>query len=239
LNSLEILYYNESAAGNPTSYTYEHSLNFGYIATKSVRYNISSTGWNGQYLPAYAFNTPFFQHPYTDFHLNYEGSAFTYTKAITTYKFTDISNFTPTSWSWDFGDGIGTDNVKNPTYTYTTNGTYSVCLTATSATKTYTSCRSIKITNVGVDNVSEFTLGNVYPNPISIGTMMNIPVELNGTSNQAIVKVYNTVGAVVSETKQTVNEKVTVSTENLTAGMYMFSVEINGQKTTGKFSVVE
>lgn len=49
--------------------------------------------------------------------------------------FTDLS--TPGSalingWAWDFGDG-GTSNVKNPTYTYTADGTYDVQLTVTDA----------------------------------------------------------------------------------------------------------
>jgi PKD repeat protein len=239
LNGCNLLCYEETSGADITSNSSDFSYNLGSFANTEIRYNMAG-GWNGVYITTLAYSAGFFpEHAYIDYHLNYEGAAFTYTKAITTFKFTDISNFTPTSWSWDFGDGIGSDNVKTPTYTYTTNGTYTVCLTASSASKSYTSCRIVKVTNVGVDNVSEFTLGNVYPNPVTIGTMLNIPVDLNGTSNQAIVKVYNTVGAVVAESNQTVNENVTVSTENLTAGMYMFSVEINGQKTTGKFSVVK
>jgi PGF-pre-PGF domain-containing protein len=46
--------------------------------------------------------------------------------------FTDASTNTPTSWSWDFGDG-GTDTVQNPTYIYTSPGTYTVSLTASNA----------------------------------------------------------------------------------------------------------
>ena len=34
-----------------------------------------------------------------------------------------------TAWSWDFGDGIGTSTLRNPTYAYTDPGTYSVTLT--------------------------------------------------------------------------------------------------------------
>jgi len=35
-----------------------------------------------------------------------------------------------TSYSWDFGDGIGTSTEENPTYTYTDGSTYNVTLTA-------------------------------------------------------------------------------------------------------------
>jgi Zn-dependent metalloprotease len=45
-------------------------------------------------------------------------------------NFSDFSTNGPTSWLWDFGDG-GTSTLQNPVYTYTSNGTYDVTLTAT------------------------------------------------------------------------------------------------------------
>ena len=50
-----------------------------------------------------------------------------------TVNFTDLSTDAPTSWDWDFGDGIGTSTVANPSYTYNNVGTYTVSLTATNA----------------------------------------------------------------------------------------------------------
>jgi len=47
-------------------------------------------------------------------------------------QFTDQSLNVPTSWLWNFGDG-NTSGQQNPTHTYTTNGTYSVSLSATNA----------------------------------------------------------------------------------------------------------
>ncbi len=48
-----------------------------------------------------------------------------------TVDFTDLSSGSPTSWSWDFGDGVGTSTVQNPSYTYDADGAYTVSLTAT------------------------------------------------------------------------------------------------------------
>ncbi|OPY36104.1 MAG: PKD domain protein [Methanoregula sp. PtaU1.Bin051] len=49
-----------------------------------------------------------------------------------TVKFTDLSTNSPTSWSWDFGDGDGTNATQqNPVHTYTSAGMYTVKLTAT------------------------------------------------------------------------------------------------------------
>lgn len=48
--------------------------------------------------------------------------------------FTDAStdsDGTIVGWSWDFGDGIGTSSLQNPTYTYASPGSYDVILTVT------------------------------------------------------------------------------------------------------------
>jgi PKD repeat protein/FtsP/CotA-like multicopper oxidase with cupredoxin domain len=51
-----------------------------------------------------------------------------------TVAFTDGSSNTPTSWTWDFGDGgISNIHLQNPMHTYMSGGTYSVTLTAANA----------------------------------------------------------------------------------------------------------
>lgn len=59
---------------------------------------------------------------------------FTSSCVKTATQFTDLStapNSQLSSWFWDFGDGIGTSTVQNPTYTFTTSGTYNVKLRVT------------------------------------------------------------------------------------------------------------
>lgn len=73
-------------------------------------------------------------------------------------NFTDLSANSPTSWSWDFGDG-GTSTGQNPSYTYNTQGTYTVQLTVSN---TYGSASEIKedfiIVSVGdIHPVADFT----------------------------------------------------------------------------------
>lgn len=50
-----------------------------------------------------------------------------------TVNFGDMSIYGPTSWLWDFGDG-NVSTQQNPTHTYASAGTYTVCLTVTNAT---------------------------------------------------------------------------------------------------------
>ncbi len=49
-----------------------------------------------------------------------------------TVNFTDASSNSPTSWSWDFGDG-GSSTAQNPSHEYTSAGDYTVSLTATNS----------------------------------------------------------------------------------------------------------
>jgi len=68
-----------------------------------------------------------------------------------TVTFTDLSTYSPTSWSWDFGDG-GTSTTQNPSHTYTSEGTYTVTLTATN------SCGSDDEVKTGYITVTEPTV---------------------------------------------------------------------------------
>ncbi|MDD3135788.1 MAG: DUF2341 domain-containing protein, partial [Methanoregula sp.] len=47
-----------------------------------------------------------------------------------TIRFTDTSANYPTTWSWDFGDGI-TSTLQNPVHTFAADGNYTVTLSAT------------------------------------------------------------------------------------------------------------
>ena len=72
-------------------------------------------------------------------------AGFLFTTTDQTATFTDAS-LGAVSWAWDFGDGAGTDSVQNPTYTFLTDSTYYVCLTATDACGNMdTICDSVKV----------------------------------------------------------------------------------------------
>ncbi|WP_440950380.1 PKD domain-containing protein [Methanosphaerula subterraneus] len=64
-------------------------------------------------------------------------------------QFTDASTGSPTSWSWDFGDG-NTSAVQSPVHNYTVAGNYTVNLTATNAGGSNTSVKTnyIRVTSL-------------------------------------------------------------------------------------------
>jgi PKD repeat protein len=70
--------------------------------------------------------------------------------------FTDTSLYTPTSWSWDFGD-TGSSTVQNPSHTYTTPNTYTVSLTATNAGGSDSETKVDYITATVQTPVADFT----------------------------------------------------------------------------------
>jgi len=70
--------------------------------------------------------------------------------------FTDLSLNEPTSWDWDFGDG-GTSTIQDPIYTFATDGTFEVCLTATNTEGSASVCKDVTITNTPKVPVVDFS----------------------------------------------------------------------------------
>ncbi len=82
------------------------------------------------------------------------------------YSFTDLSSNTPTTWLWDFGDGNGS-TLQNPSYIYANLGTYEVCLTATNAGGSNTSCKEIIYNLTATENIFSVIDVRLFPNPTS------------------------------------------------------------------------
>ena len=74
--------------------------------------------------------------------------------APVTITFTDISSPTPTSWLWDFGDGM-TSVLQNPSHTYTEGGDYRVTLTASNHIGSDTATLTIPIRAPGEPGTSD------------------------------------------------------------------------------------
>lgn len=102
-----------STAQNPT---YQYSASGTYSVTliaTSAQGCIDSLTQTATVLPAPLANftaTPEFQSPFENI------------------DFLDGSTGNVTSWSWDFGDGIGTSTSQNPSYAYNAYGVYTVIL---------------------------------------------------------------------------------------------------------------
>ena len=81
-------------------------------------------------------------------------------------NFTDESTGNITSWSWDFGDGLGSSTEQSPTYTYDNAGTYPVILTVTGPNGTDTETKNDYIVVGDIAPVANFTadpMSGAYP----------------------------------------------------------------------------
>lgn len=87
-------------------------------------------------------------YPVTDAMFTYSGDPVT--------DFTDLSTEDPFAWDWDFGDGA-ISPLQNPEHIYLDNGVYTVCLHATNAGGTDSSCQDITITHAVAPPVAFYT----------------------------------------------------------------------------------
>ena len=102
------------------------------------------------------------------------------------------------------------------------------------------SCDAISTNDID-PNVSK--LGNAYPNPAEVGESLTIPVSL-AKAGDATIKIYNTLGQEVKviNSKDLISgvNNINVNTANLNAGVYLYSLELNGKITaTQRFTLVK
>ncbi len=122
-------------------------------------------------------------------------------------SFNDLSTFSPTSWSWTFGDG-GTSTSQNPSHTYTAAGTYTVSLTATNA------CGSDGETKTGYITVTEPS-SDYASLPYSTG------FETGGFDAYWFTQSSNTNGAIVITSSYTPRGSYHLAMDAITNGTYV------------------
>ncbi len=144
--------------------------------------------------------------------------------------FTDVSTSSPypiVEWNWSFGDG-GTSTAQNPTHTYTANGSYLVCLTITTSDSCVsTSCDTVVITSLGINDWWSAQAAQVYPNPAN--HIINVQFA-QPLAQKAELTLLDITGKVVEQkvlAASTTLEQVNVS--HLAKGMYMLKLS-NGKQ---------
>ena len=132
--------------------------------------------------------------------------------------FTDLSTNSPTQWLWDFGDGA-TDNTANPCHTYTSNGTFTVTLTATNA---FGSDSETKVSYVTVG------LGASVPAAASC-----TPATLNGTLGFGITNVHiNTLNNSSGNSSEGYGDYTCQQTTLFAGQSYSIEVTFSGPSTS-------
>ncbi len=98
-----------------------------------------------------------------------------------TVKFTDTS-MNAVSWSWDFeGDGFVDSNVRNPEYTYTESGKYTVSLTVENEPGTIdTATQTIKVKSSSVPEPPVINSVDLFPASTTPGNTVDVSVDVTG-----------------------------------------------------------
>ncbi len=159
---------------------------------------------------------------------------FSYNTSTLTVTFSDAS-LNAGSWSWDFGDGFF-GSAQNPTHTYLTPGTYTVCLTASSACSSDSSCVQITVNAVGIDDI-DLSKAEIYPNPTD--GIINIDVP-NPANEKVSVTIYNLVGEVIyftnearliTNNKQASMASYRINLDNISNGSYLIKIKVGDKNT--------
>ncbi|MCU0631154.1 MAG: PKD domain-containing protein [Methanoregulaceae archaeon] len=119
-------------------------------------------------------------------------------------RFTDTSTGSPTTWTWDFGDGT-TSTLQNPTHSYASEGGYRITLT---------------VTKSDGQRSSTFTLIDIYPDETKGDTTMLAQASTT-TPTQAV--------STIKTTSKTPSPTGTSSS----SGCSYYSYTINGRTVSG------
>jgi len=158
-----------------TDQVYSYSMPAGLTGTIYIRVLDTDRSWGNT-----AFDAVYVDEMYIEFSstpgppvADFVGNPLSGDEPLTV-DFTDLSTGNPTSWSWNFGDGVGTSTDQNPIYTYNNAGTYTVELTATNAygSDTETKVDYITVTVPGDDysHVHDMVVGRTRSGPNTLGT---------------------------------------------------------------------
>lgn len=141
-------------------------------------------------------------------------------------NFTDTS-IDAVSWVWVFGVTGATSTLQNPDYTYTANGVYKVCVTATNTFGSDSSCQMVSITNVGLSDISHDVITRIYPNP-NDGKFL---LEISGVDNESYeLSILNSIGSLIltENINTAINSTLKFDLNYLKQGLYF--VKIRNQK---------
>ena len=161
---------------------------------------------------------------------NFTANPQTTTITAPTVNFTDLSSgATIANWLWNFGDG-GNSNLKNPSYTYASIGTFSATLIVTSNL----GCLDTSFFRIDIkaDNITVYN--SFSPNGDGLNDIFEIDnIDQFGGNH---VYIYNRWGQLLWDGSNYDNVNVVWDGKDnkknlLSPGTYFYIIEVNGKKT--------
>lgn len=148
-----------------------------------------------------------------------------------TAQFTN--NSSTGSYLWDFGDG-NTSTATNPSYTYTSEGTFTVCLTVSTSCGTDSTCTSVVSASTASIGNNENAYFSYYPNPAK--DVMNI----SNVSNEVVtIDVVDATGRLL-ESYRVNRSSFEMNVSRMSGGTYFLNARNENGELLGthKFTVL-
>lgn len=133
--------------------------------------------------------------------------------------FTEVCDYEPTNWVWDFGDGSGSTE-RYPIHTYSLPGIYEICLITSNVNGSDTLCRTLYL---GVSSTQNPTLQagiQVMPNPFQTNLGVAVSIQLMHPR----LSLYNIWGQMVLNVPLDLGFN-DVNTADLIQGMYLWRID--------------
>jgi PKD repeat protein len=133
-------------------------------------------------------------------------------------------------YHWDFGDG-NYSTQYNPSHQYTSPGTYTVCLYVYDSLQNFcdSTCHTVMITNVGMDEISVAQNLQLAPNPTDGAFNVSWTLTQAGVVD---ISLYDLSGRFAKQLSRnnfgTGQQNLQFSTDGISAGTYILRMEING-----------
>ncbi|MEZ4911287.1 MAG: PKD domain-containing protein [Saprospiraceae bacterium] len=136
-------------------------------------------------------------------------------------RFTDLSYFRPETWEWDFGDGSPRVTTQHPYHTFSSNGTYHVCLTVSNENSSNTVCRDITLGTVNSDD-TQITIADItlFPNPVEDYLLVTLGEYVPAHGQ---IMIYDITGRAVL-TQRIYYGQNSIDMRGLQGGMYVWKV---------------
>ena len=135
-------------------------------------------------------------------------------------------------YDWSYGTGDG-DTIPNPSYTYSSDGTYEICLIVSNNCNSDTLCQNITVHTSGIDDpVDGIPMLALYPNPARDQIFLVIGEHAGEDLRWNIV---NMNGELMMSGNTESNTVHRVATDRLAVGYYLMVVEGKGYQASIPF----
>lgn len=162
------------------------------------------------------FNSP------NDWNLNVNDplADFSYSVVGTTVTFTDASSsgsMTPLDYFWEFGDG-NTSTLQNPSYTYASNGLYTVNLIVSDCIFTDTVSYTIQIGATAVQE-NDISPVRIFPNPFHTQVKVSMDARYIGSDY-----ILTELSGKIIDRRRVVSEDTILHLNGLSNGLYLLKI---------------